>query len=79
LGSVNGIAWEIESTGQLNGQPAILRAYDALNLATELYDSTEAPNGRDTAGPAVKFVVPTVADGLVFVGSGNQLDIYGLL
>ncbi len=77
-GNVDGIVWEIESTGQPNGQPAILRAYDALNVATELYDSTQATGGRDTAGPAVKFVVPTVVDGQVYVGTGNQLDIYGL-
>jgi len=77
-GNVDGIVWEIESTGQPNSQPAILRAYDALNLANELYDSTQASGGRDTAGPAVKFVVPTIADGQVFVGTANQLDIYGL-
>ncbi len=77
-GNVDGIVWEIESTGQPNNQPAILRAYDALNLSNELYDSTQASGGRDTAGPAVKFVVPTIADGQVFVGTANQLDIYGL-
>ena len=51
-----------------SGGPAILRAYDANNLATELYNSNESPQ-RDGAGPAVKFVVPTIADGLVFVGA----------
>ncbi len=77
-GSSDGIVWEIESTAQPTGGPAILRAYDATNVATELYDSSQA-GSRDTAGPAVKFTVPTVTDGKVFVGTGTELDVYGLL
>jgi hypothetical protein len=55
-----------------------LRAYDASNLTTELYNSSEAGT-RDTAGIALKLTVPTIADGKVFVGTSNELDIYGLL
>ena len=77
-GSADGIVWEIESTNQPTGGPAILHAYDALNVANELYNSSQA-GSRDTAGGAVKFTVPTVADGKVFVGTANQLDVYGLL
>jgi hypothetical protein len=77
-GSSDAILWEIESTGAPKGSAAILRAYDAQNLANELYYSTQA-GSRDQAGPAVKFVVPTVADGHVYVGTGSELDIYGLL
>jgi len=55
-----------------------LRAYDATNLSTELYNST-LNEARDHAGPAVKFAVPTIADGLVFVGAQNEVDVYGLL
>lgn len=76
-GTADGIVWEIESTAQTSGGPAILHAYDATNVATELYNSSQAGT-RDTAGPAVKFVVPTVTDGKVFVGTGNQLDVYGI-
>jgi len=58
---------------------AILRAYDATNLATELYDTEQASGGRDTPGPPVKFAVPTVAGGHVFVGTQSELDVYGPL
>jgi hypothetical protein len=77
-GNQDGVVWEIESTAQPQGGPAILHAYDANNVATELYNSTQA-GSRDTAGKAVKFTVPTVTDGKVFVGTGNELDVYGLL
>jgi hypothetical protein len=76
-GNSDGIVWEIEQTAWKTGGPAVLHAYDALS-ATELYNSSQAGK-RDTAGPAVRFTVPTVADGKVFVGTANQLDIYGLL
>ena len=75
--NVDGIVWEVESTAQPSGGRAVLHAYDALNVATELYNSSQ--NGSwDIAGPAVKFVVPTVADGKVFVGTAKELDVYGL-
>lgn len=72
-GTSNGIVWMIA-----NGTNE-LRAYDASNLATELYTSDQAAGGRDALGTAVKFTVPTVADGQVFVGTNNSLVIYGLL
>jgi len=78
-GTSGAIVWEVQSDAWRTNGPAILHAYDATNVATELYNSTLGPNGRDTAGPAVKFVVPTVANGRVYVGTGNQLNVYGLL
>jgi hypothetical protein len=77
-GSNNGIAWEIDNSNFSSNGAAVLRAYDANNVANELYDSTQA-GSRDTAGLALKFTVPTIADGKVFVGTQNELDIYGLL
>jgi Big-like domain-containing protein len=76
-GTSNGIAWEIDSSADTTG-PAILHAYYATQVGTELYNSSQA-GSRDTAGPAVKFAVPTIADGHVFVGADGELDVYGLL
>jgi outer membrane protein assembly factor BamB len=76
-GTSNGIVWIIE-TDNFGGGLAVLRAYNANNLATELYNSAQNPS-RDSAGFAVKFAVPTVADGHVFVGAENQVAVYGPL
>jgi hypothetical protein len=53
--SANGIVWAVE-----NGNTAVLHAYDATNLASELYNSNQAANSRDQfAGN--KFITPMVA------------------
>ncbi|MGC2108645.1 MAG: hypothetical protein WA655_03965 [Candidatus Korobacteraceae bacterium] len=77
-GTSDGILWELDTTNSGSGGPAILHAYDPTNLATEFYESSTNP-GRDSAGPAVKFTVPTVADGHVYVGTASEADVYGLL
>jgi hypothetical protein len=56
----------------------VLYAYDAANLARELYN-TEANSGRDRAGIALRFNISTVAGGHVHVGVKGELDVYGLL
>ena len=76
-GNSNAIVWIVQDDGYSSGK-AILHAYDATNLATELYNSTQN-SSRDGAGLAAKFTVPTVADGLVFVGTLNEVDMYGPL
>ncbi len=81
LGTANGIVWAIDSsTNGTNGTaagPAVLYAFDASNLANELWDSTMGTNNQ--ASTAVKFAVPTVANGKVYVATTNALDVYGLL
>jgi hypothetical protein len=69
-----GIVWAVA-----NGTPAVLYAYDATNLAHELYDSSQAPGGRDLFGPGNKFITPIVANGLVFVGTQTGVAVFGLL
>jgi hypothetical protein len=72
-GSASGIVWAVDPASNQ------LRAYDAGNLAHELYTSDQAAQGRDQLGTATKFSVPTIADGQVYVGTNNSLVIYGLL
>jgi hypothetical protein len=94
-GNSNEILWATDSQnyGTYNGATraagvAVLHAYDATNLSDELWNSTMV--STDAAGNAVKFTVPTVANGKVYIGTrGNdttegggtvfgELDVYGL-
>lgn len=76
-GKANGIVWAIESDQWNSGGNAYLKAYEAANLSNELYDSSTT-GGRDTLGGAVKFTVPTVANGKVYVGSAYSVGVFGL-
>ena len=75
-GTSGGIVWALDISAYPSG-PAVLNAYDATNLATQFYSSPTS--GTGAAGNAVKFAVPTVANGRVYVGTQGQLDVFGLL
>jgi hypothetical protein len=93
-GTANGILWLIDHGEPLQNQDppngaapttATLRAYDALNLTSELYDS--GMNAGDAPGYGIKFTSPIVANGKVYIGTGHdlttvpnpqgELDVYG--
>jgi hypothetical protein len=78
-GTANAIAWVIETAGATGGGSGghlYLHAYNATNVASELYNSAQAGT-RDDAGSAIKFTVPTVANGKVYVGGAAQLTVFG--
>ncbi len=94
-GTTNGIVWVLDTSAYCTGGsstcgPAVLHAYNATSVSTELWNSSMV--STDAAGNAVKFVVPTVANGKVYVATrGNnaggvdgstsvpgELDVYGL-
>jgi hypothetical protein len=75
-GIQNGIVWAVESN---LGSPAVLHAYDPANLAHEYYNSTQAPNGRDSFGNGNKFITPLIVNGKVYIGTQNGVAVFGLL
>jgi hypothetical protein len=72
-GASNGIVWAVE-----NSSPAVLHAFDASTL-NELYNSNQAASSRDHFGNGNKFMVPTIVNGKVFVGTPNGVAVFGLL
>ncbi len=77
-GTRNGIIWTLQTDAYGYGGPAVLHAYDATDVSRELYNSNQDAV-RDAPGSAVKFAVPTVVNGHVYVGTANGLVVYGLL
>ena len=92
-GTTNGIVWAIDNGQYCTQQSpgcgaAVLHAFDATQLSSELWNSSQSAG--DAAGNAVKFTVPTVANGKVYIGTrgndtGNggttipgEIDVYGL-
>ncbi len=72
-GTTNGIIWAVQKS-----TTGVLHAYDATNLANELYNSNQASNNRDQFSDN-KFITPMIANGKVYVGTPNSVVVFGLL
>jgi hypothetical protein len=71
-GTTGGIVWLMDRDANE------VHAYDAGNLATELWNSGQKSGGADAVGGVVKFAVPTVANGALYIGTDDSLVVYGL-
>jgi hypothetical protein len=60
------------------GLPGVVRAYDATNVAKELWNSEQNP-GRDALGQFSKWGQPVIANGKVFVPTLTGVVAYGVL
>ncbi|MGC1296453.1 MAG: RICIN domain-containing protein [Alloacidobacterium sp.] len=69
-GNTNGIVWATKNT-----DPAVLYAFDARNLSTQLYDSYQTAH----FGVGNKFITPMIANGKVYVGTTTSVAAFGLL
>ena len=89
-GTADAIVWIVEAPGRLPNlpvdpktglpnPPAVLHAYDASDLAVELYNSNTAHDGMDRPNQGIKFTVPTIANGKVFFGTRSGVAVYGLV
>ena len=73
-GTSNAILWAVQ-----NSSTAVMHAYSAVNLSQELYNTSQAANGRDNFGAGNKYMVPTIVNGKVYVGTPNGVAAFGLL
>ncbi len=71
-GTTNGLVWVPDRNTNA------VRVYSAATLATELWSTSQKSGGLDAPGAIVKFAVPTVSNGQVYVGTTNSLVVYGL-
>jgi hypothetical protein len=86
-GTTGGLVWVLDLGGWAVGTPAqgtadrttveaVLSVYDATNLSTPLYSSPVT--GAGAAPPAVRYAVPTIANGKVYIGGQNVVGVFGL-
>jgi hypothetical protein len=75
----DGVLWVLHSRAwNADDTNAVLFAFDAVDTSRVLYVSEQNPS-RDRAGLALRFSIPTLANGHVYVGAKREVDIYGQL
>jgi hypothetical protein len=75
----DGVLWVLHSKAwNADDTNAVLFAFDALDTSRLLYVSEQNPS-RDRAGLALRFNIPIIANGHVYVGAKREVDVYGLL
>jgi len=79
-GASDGIVWTVSGrTWEVFPEKlAVLHAFDAMDLSKELYNSAEVSD-RDRAGISIRFAIPAIANGRVYMGARGEVDAYGLL
>ena len=77
-GNNDAILWALQAGECTSNEPAVLKAYAAVDLGTEVY-SSDKHGKRDDFGCGVRFAIPTVGNGRVFVGGSGQWSVFGLI
>lgn len=80
-GTSNGILWAVDASSYASRCCEVLHAYDATNLGNELFNTNQTgcgPVNNNQLGGAIKFSVPTVVNGKVYVGDASQLSVFGV-
>lgn len=73
-GTQDGIVWSVD----YSKSPQVVYAHNAADVSQMLWSSAQNEDFDDGGYPQ-KFGVPTIADGQVFVGAVNQVEVYGLI
>ena len=69
------IAWIVQRPAYTQSQPLVLYAFDATNLSAQLF---KYKLGKWPAGGSNPTLVPTVANGKVYVADGKSIIAFGL-
>jgi hypothetical protein len=75
----SGIMWALRSDGYGINGTQILYAYNAEDLTTLLWSSTNVQARDEIGGSSVKFTMPIVSNGHVYAGANGTLTVYGML
>jgi hypothetical protein len=76
----SGVVWAsipVTEDANMRVVPGVLRAFDAADVTHEIWNSEHTP--ADSIGSFAKFVIPTVANGRVYMATfSGRLNVYGL-